>query len=368
MLYKMQKSKNAYFAVDLFCGGGGLTQGLKQAGFKVSAGVELDPVAAATYRANHPTTKLFAEDIRSISGKDLLASSPVGRIDLIAACPPCQGFSSLTFKYKRNDARNELIFEFVRLVKEVRPSAIMMENVPGLANGRGKAFFDQAVEEFRKLGYCLDYKVCDVADYGVPQHRHRLVLLGALNQEICVADAVCGDNGILRPRQTVRDTIEKLPEPSVFNSRTVTGGPLNTNWNIVRNISPLNMERLKALPSESDRRALPENLRPACHKEKNKGFINVYGRMRWDVPSPTITGGCTTLSKGRFGHPEENRTISVLEAALLQTFPETYIFPTPSIDATCKIIGNALPPKFAEIMASQCIKVLRSKPRNQLGH
>lgn len=118
----MRKSKRAYFAVDLFCGGGGLTQGLKEAGFEVVAGVELDPIAATTYQANHPTAKLFAKDIRQISGADLLATSPVGRIDMIAACPPCQGFSSLTSKYKREDTRNGLIFEFVRLVKETLPS------------------------------------------------------------------------------------------------------------------------------------------------------------------------------------------------------------------------------------------------------
>lgn len=355
----MRKSKRAYFAVDLFCGGGGLTQGLKEAGFEVVAGVELDPIAATTYQANHPTAKLFAKDIRQISGADLLATSPVGRIDMIAACPPCQGFSSLTSKYKREDTRNGLIFEFVRLVKETLPSTIMMENVPGLANGRGKVFFEKAINDFKKLGYIVDFKVCDVADYGVPQHRRRLVLLGALNREIHVATALYGNDGTLSPRKTVRDTLEGLSEPKVFNLKTAKGGALIERWNVVRKISQLNLERLKALPAESDRRALPDNLRPICHKANDSGFINVYGRMRWDSPSPTITGGCTTLSKGRFGHPEKNRTISVLEAALLQTFPKTYIFPTPSIDATCKIIGNALPPKFAKIMALQCLTALQ---------
>lgn len=357
----MQKEKSAYFAADLFCGGGGLTQGLKDAGFNVVAGVEVDTVAAATYRANHPSVKLFTEDIRKISGQDLLASSPANRIDLIAACPPCQGFSSLTSKYKRNDTRNELIFEFVRLVKDIRPSTIMMENVPGLANGRGKSFFTEAVEEFQKLGYFVDFKICDVADYGVPQHRRRLVLLGSLDHEIHVANALYGDKTSLLPLRTVRDTLNGLPEPTVFCAKTAEGGPLCTKWNVVRKISTLNIERLKSLPAESDRRALPEKLRPTCHKSNDSGFSNVYGRMRWDYPSPTITGGCTTLSKGRFGHPEKNRTISVLEAALLQTFPENYIFPTPSIDAVCKIIGNALPPRFAEIMASQCMNILRAR-------
>ncbi len=356
----MREANDAFFAVDLFCGGGGLTQGLKDAGFVVVAGVELDPVAADTYHANHPSAHLFASDIRDISGEELLASSPEGRIDLIAACPPCQGFSSLTSKYRRDDARNELIFEFVRLVKEVRPRMIMMENVPGLANGRGKAFFEEALRKFRNLGYRLDFRICDVADYGVPQHRKRLVLLGALHANLKVAMPIFGADGKMKPYRTVRDTISGMPRPVVFDSRKSVGGPVNLMWNVVRRISAINVERLKALPCGADRRALPENLRPPCHKTNNKGFVNVYGRMRWDEPSPTITGGCTTLSKGRFGHPEQNRTISVLEAALLQTFPPSYIFQTPSIDAVCKIIGNALPPLFAKIMALQCMNLLRA--------
>ena len=163
------------YAVDLFCGGGGLTVGLKKAGFQVVSAVELDHAAASTYQANHPDVKLFIQDIRYVTGEDLRQLSPSGEIDLLTGCPPCQGFTSLTAKYRREDPRNELINELVRLVDEIRPRAIMMENVPGLAQ-RGKHLFEPAVASLKELGYQIRYEVLQVADYGVPQFRRRLVL------------------------------------------------------------------------------------------------------------------------------------------------------------------------------------------------
>lgn len=353
--------KKHFYAVDLFCGGGGLSQGLKEAGFTVTAGIEMDLDATATYAANHPETKLFAKDIRTVSGDEILNTSPEHRIDLIAACPPCQGFSSLTAKYKKEDSRNSLIFEFVRITEEIRPKTIMLENVPGLATGRGKVFFDRALTRLKELGYTIDYKVCDVANYGVPQHRKRLVVLGCLDHNIKVAPQTHGCDPSLKPWKTVRDVITNITPPSIYSGKPAFVDNIDKQWNVVRRLSDLNVQRLRALPSEADRRALPNSLRPKCHQNREKGFINVYGRMKWDEPSPTITGGCTTLSKGRFGHPEAVRTISVLEAALLQTFPVNYKLSASSLDAVCKIIGNALPPLFAKIMATQCLNVLRKE-------
>lgn len=342
------------YAIDLFCGAGGVTCGLKKAGFVVTAGVEIDAIAAKTYKANNENTVIYNTDIRKITGETLMATSPENRIDLIAACPPCQGFSSLTSKYKRNDIRNELIFDFIRLTDEIKPAAIMLENVPGMACGRGKDIFEESVRMLQGIGYKIDYKICDVADYGVPQHRRRLVMLGGLNKSISVP-LVIGSYEYRKQRwKTVRETIKSVEKPRIFDKKELATGVVSKDWNVIRNISKINLERLKHIPPEGDRRCIPDVLRPDCHKNKNEGFINVYGRMQWSLPSPTITGGCTTLSKGRFGHPDEMRTISVYEAALLQTFPENYIFKTESIDEVCKMIGNAVPPLFAEIMAKQC--------------
>jgi DNA (cytosine-5)-methyltransferase 1 len=345
-------------AIDLFAGGGGLSQGLKQAGFAVCAAVEVEPHACTTYLANHADTVLFQRDIRQISGIELLKASPTGMVDLIAACPPCQGFSSLTAKYRREDARNELIFEFVRLVKEIRPITIMMENVPGLANGKGKAVFNSAMEELRELGYVLQFDVLNVANYGVPQNRRRLVVLGGLGVSINLPPPSHSKKpvGDQLPWRTVKNVIGGIEEPETLQNATRIGGEVRSGWHVIRNLSEINKARLRSIQPGRSRAEIPVELRPACHKSTNTGFGNVYGRMDWDMPAPTITGGCTTLSKGRFGHPSQDRTISVFEAALLQTFPETYRFDTVFMDKVCTIIGNALPPLFAEKMARQCYK------------
>ncbi|MGV0998268.1 MAG: DNA cytosine methyltransferase [Fluviibacter sp.] len=348
-------------AVDLFSGGGGLTEGLKQAGFCVSAAAEVDPVACATYAANHPGAIVFNRDICSLSGEELLRSSPTGTVDLIAACPPCQGFSSLTFKYHRDDPRNQLIFEFVRLVREVRPRAIMMENVPGLSKGAGSSLFQRATEDLKEMGYILAHNVLNVADYGVPQARRRLVVLGGLGFPIAIPEATHSRTpaSTQKPWKTVREAIAGMPKPITMELASRNGGPSKANWHVTRKISDLNVQRLRATKSGQSRGQLPIELRPDCHKTSDKGFSNVYGRMTWNEPSPTITGGCTTLSKGRFGHPSQLRTISVREAALLQTFPEEYVFATDHMDHVCKIIGNALPPKFAAAMASACTSAIK---------
>lgn len=349
---------NSAVAIDLFAGGGGLSQGLKQAGFVVAAAVELDPTACATYSANHPGTVVFQRDIREIAGQELLRTSSTGRIDLIAACPPCQGFSSLTAKYRRDDPRNDLIFEFVRLVREIRPSTIMMENVPGLARGAGSHLFKLATQDLEAQGYSLSHDVVDVAGYGVPQHRRRLVVLGSRRDSIPIPAAT----HYRAPQQgerrwvTVRDAIAHEAVPVTLKRALESGGAYQVGWNVVRNLSAINIERLRAAQPGKSRASIPIELRPVCHQKADTGFTNVYGRMLWDEPSPTITGGCTTLSKGRFGHPSELRTISVREAALLQSFPKDYRFDTGHMDKVCSIIGNALPPLFAEVMASACLR------------
>ncbi|PRD22376.1 UNVERIFIED_CONTAM: hgiDIIM [Trichonephila clavipes] len=352
-------SKDQLVAIDLFAGGGGLSLGLKQAGFMVSAAVELDAVASLTYQKNHPETVLFTKDIKSVTAKELVSTSPTGKIDLVAACPPCQSFSSLTSKYKREDARDQLINEFARIVGEILPRTIMMENVPGLAK-KGEHLFDPVMSQFKALGYHIDYKLVDVADYGVPQSRKRLVVLGCLHDEISIPSPTHSEapQEHTQPWVTVRQAFKGLSQPIKLSKAKQNGGPRAFSWNVIRDISEINKLRLANLSEGGSRTELPLHLRPTCHKS-DKGFTNVYGRMSWNKPSPTITGGCTAPSKGRFGHPEECRTISVREAARLQTFPDSYTFETDFIDRACLIIGNALPPKFAKKMAAECINKLR---------
>lgn len=353
VLTRKRGTENSFTAVDLFSGGGGLTVGLKKAGFRVVGAVEIDTVAYTTYKTNHPDVQAFNQDIRFVKGEEIINLAPNRSVDLIAGCPPCQGFSSLTAKYRKEDPRNGLIKEMARLIEKIRPRAVMVENVPGLAR-KGYSLLQEFLDELKSLGYQSSWKVLQVADYGVPQSRRRFVLLAGFHFEIKIPSpthAREGKNGLI-PWRTVQDAIKSMPEPITLSEAIKRGDPRRFNWHVIRNMTRINRLRLENVKPGDARNKLPEELRPDCHKGKEEGFSNVYGRLAWDKPSVTITGGCTTLSKGRFGHPDKTRTISVREAALLQTFPPEYFFDTPYMDHACDIVGNALPCDFAEKLAS----------------
>lgn len=325
-------------AIDLFCGAGGLTEGLKQAGFNVLAGVEIDSIAAKTYKLNHPETKCFEKDIRLLTATELMTSLNLkkGELDLLAGCPPCQGFSTLRTRKKviaHSDDRNELIFEYLRLVEELLPKNIMLENVPALAKDSRMFNF---LEHVKKLGYLVTndtVQVEDASDYGVPQRRKRMILKVSRIGDIPKVPKV--ENKI-----TLREYFLLNPLKPVGMS----GDPLH-DYNQKR--SEKVMKIIKAIPKDGgSRKDLPEHLVLECHKNRQGQFGDVYGRMKWDDVAPTITGGCTSPSKGRFLHPEEDRCITLREAALLQTFPLEYKFPLVSQTSIALMIGNALPPEL----------------------
>ena len=348
--------------VEGFAGGGGLAVGLRNAGLRTVAAIEMEPHAAATFKANHPDVHLFRQDIREVSGKELLKLAG-GRIDVFAACPPCQGFSSLTSKWRRDDPRNELVSEVGRLAHEMHPRAIMMENVPGL-EAKGKPLLEALIENLEAAGYVPNCDVLQVADYGVPQRRRRLVLLAGRGFHIGMPEPThsrTGSNG-LRKWRTLRDAIHGMEEPLTTAQARERGGAQLFAWHVVRELSPQNRVRLKAAKPGGTWSDFPEEIRVNCHRRGYKGFSNVYGRMLWDEPSSTITAGCVTLSKGRFGHPEEDRTISLREAATLQTFPPDYVFETPHLDRACEIVGNALPCLFAEAIARRVRQAILDAP------
>jgi DNA (cytosine-5)-methyltransferase 1 len=328
-----------YNAIDLFCGCGGMTEGLFQAGYRVVAAVEIDQFAAMAYRANNDQrgVHLFQEDIRKVDInkiQDMLNGEP---LHLLAGCPPCQGFSTIRKKNKKRpkkDSRNKLIWEFVRFVEALMPMTIMLENVPALA---GYTEFKKAVSKLKRLGYDPHNEILDVANFGVPQRRKRLVmvasLLGSTSQAIGK-----------RPLVTVRDTIGHMIPPENSDD------PVH---HMYPHHGPEVQHRIEITPHDGGSRSdLPDEYTLECHKKAGIGFHDVYGRLAWDKVSSTITGGCLNPSKGRFLHPEQNRCISAREAALLQTFPNGYIFPT-NIPRTsiALMIGNALPPAFCRQQA-----------------
>lgn len=337
-VFNMSFSAAPLRAIDLFSGCGGLTAGLRQAGYTVIAAVEVDPKARATYALNHPSTWLAGCDIRAVNTEELMRSLDLvpGDLDLLAGCPPCQGFSRMRKRNKTlsaKDDRNALIDDFLRFVLAFRPKRVMMENVPGLLEYYRFKKFKAAL---RRAGYDLLTEVLDVADYGVPQRRRRLIVSASLHGKAVLASP-------LKSRVTVRETIGHLP---------LAG----SSGDMLHDMGERRSEKVKRLieliPADGgSRKDLPAEMHLDCHK-KSDGFSDVYGRMSWDSVAPTITGGCYNPSKGRFLHPVHNRTITLREASLLQGFPPNYNFDVVhGKESIALMIGNALPPKFIEVHA-----------------
>lgn len=339
---RVQKSLTA---VDLFCGAGGLTLGLKQAGFKVLAGIELEKIPAKTYELNHPDVHCFNKDIRRVGAVELLQTIGLrrGELDLLAGCPPCQGFSTLRTRKKSNavaDDRNDLLFEFLRIVEAISPRAIMMENVPALA---GDCRMKKFLKRISALGYKVGRKnvrVEDASEYGVPQRRNRMILLATKSGQVQEAEK--------SEAITVRKCLEAVQLAPVGEA----GDPLHDH--IPKRAANV-LEIIRNIPKDGgSRTSLPEHLVLECHKKNKSGFCDVYGRMSWDKVSPTMTGGCGNPSKGRYLHPEEDRAISLREAALFQTFPPDYRFDlSEGRGKVALMIGNALPPEFIRRHALQ---------------
>jgi len=338
---------NKYTAIDLFSGCGGLSFGLEKAGFDVRVAVEIDPSAVMTYQKNHPGTRVIQSDIKKISGQDLIQAARIGDacLDLLAGCPPCQGFSRITTRNRpdHNDPRNKLVLDFLRITKELRPRLVLLENVPGLSRTK---LFSKLLSALEKAGYHTDWAVLDASDFNVPQRRKRLIMMASRVGDLKVPKG----SGAKR---TVRDCIGRLAKPRKAHD-------------VLQKMHLKNSSRIKKMISRvprngGSRAAWGDEAQLACHK-RTPGFRDVYGRMRWDDVAPTLTSGCFNPSKGRFLHPSQNRPITLREAALLQSFPRRYRFP-PKLGLTIisRLIGDALPPRFGEAQGRYLFNFLISR-------
>ncbi len=328
--------------VDVFCGLGGLTHGLVKGGISVLAGVDLDPACRFPYEANNSATFL-ERDVRELSARDLLPLYGRHRYKLLAGCAPCQPFSTYgrSTSRPRTDSKWDLVADFGRLIKAVNPDLVTMENVPQLVH---HAVFEEFLSDLR--GFNTTWEIVECSRYGVPQTRKRLVLLASrLGPISLTSPEAFGDR-----RRTVRHAIARLPllEAGATGSRDAL--------HVASSLSPLNLRRIRASKPGGTWRDWSDDLIASCHlRTSGETYPSVYGRMEWDAPAPTITTQCFGYGNGRFGHPEQDRAISLREAAMLQTFPRTYRFvpggSTVKFSVLGRLIGNAVPVRIGEVIA-----------------
>jgi len=330
-------------AVDLFCGAGGLTRGLQNAGIKVTHGVDFDAACKYPYEHNNEA-KFINKSVTEISSNELKSWFTGAEVRLLAGCAPCQPFSKYASTRKTNDDKWMLLHEFERLIKESQPELVTMENVPQL---RTHPVFSSFIKFLESNKYHLDYDVISCAKYGLPQLRKRLVLVASRLGKIKILPYTHTPENY----NTVRSAISHL-RPLAAGQRDPED-PLH----FAAALSPLNLCRIKKSVPGGTWRDWPQELRTACHsKASGSTYASVYGRMEWDKPSPTITTQSYGYGNGRFGHPTQNRALSLREAAILQSFPDDYQFfetgKEISTRSICTMIGNAVPVRLGEIIGN----------------
>ena len=337
--------------IDLFAGCGGGSIGFRAAGIEPMAAVEIDQAAADAYAKNIGIPPLVA-DIRHVDGEALLQSTGLreGECLLLFGCPPCQSFTILRRGAASSDIdrrRNELPNEYLRLVDAIRPRHIAFENVPGMVEPRWRPIFDYLLEALDDFGYRCVWDVVDAADHGVPQHRRRLLVIGSRVAAPSLPVATHGpQSASAAPYRTVHDAIGNL--------RRLEAGEVDPDdgYHRARRHSELAIRRLRAVPEGGGRKDLPADLQLECHKKHN-GHYDIYGRMWWERPAPTLTSGCTNITRGRFGHPEQDRAITLREAMRLQTLPDSTVL-TGTGDGMALQIGNAVPSLLGQ-RVGECI-------------
>lgn len=339
-------------AIDLFCGIGGLSYGLKKAGIEIKVGIDQDKTCEYAYTKNNKAD-FIGDDITNLKGDDLINRYwSETQIKILVGCAPCQPFSthSNKVKGKENTGKWNLLDEFLRLVKETNPNIVSMENVPNLSN---KDIFRKFKSTLEELGYKVSFQNVYCPDYGIPQKRRRLVLLASKYGEISLIPKTRSP----KKYKTTNDAIGHLPKLKNGEKSKLDALHFTTE------LSEINIKRIKASKPNGSWLDWDEELRLACHKKSTGStYKSVYGRMSWDEPSPTITTQFYNFGTGRFGHPEQDRALTIREAALLQTFPKNYKFYKNEEDiALTKIgvhIGNAVPVDLGFVIGKSILKHL----------
>lgn len=335
-------------AVDLFCGAGGLTKGLERAGIDVRLGMDIDPACAYPYEANN-RARFLLRPVEKVSAQEVLNAMDGAPFRLLAGCAPCQPFSTYSQgKADRPDRRWHLLRWFAYLIGRTMPELVTVENVPRLVQHE---IFDEFVAQLTRWTFKVFYRTVNSADYGVPQKRQRLVLLASR----------LGPIELISPTHdperysTVRDAIGDLPP--IKAGETHEDDPLHK----ASSLSAANEKRIKASRPGGSWRDWDEGLVAECHKKvSGKTYPSVYGRMSWDEPAPTVTTQFFGFGNGRFGHPEQDRAISLREGAILQSFPRNYKFARPdepvSRESIARLIGNAVPVRLGQAIGKSVLR------------
>lgn len=347
----MQKKKLK--AVDFFCSGGGMSYGMQQAGIEILAGIDFDKTCEETYTSNIKGAKFIHADVFELKETELEKQLSLKKNDknlVLIGCSPCQFWSIINTDRNKSEKSKDLLKEFRRFVEHFMPGYVVVENVPGVLRRKAESGLEDFIEWLKDNKYNVHFDVHEVSEYGVPQHRRRFTLIAnrvtkeelepvkVKGQKLTVRDVLGEENGFPKVKAGHKDETPFL--------HTVAG------------LKEINIKRLSLTKKNGGNRLsyADSDLAPKCHKGDNVNFKDSYGRMWWDRPSPTITTKFFSISNGRFAHPEENRAISLREGAVLQSFPKKYIFKTTSVANTARMIGNAVPPKYAQAIGKAIIQ------------
>lgn len=347
--------------IDLFCGAGGLSEGLRQAGYRVLAANDFDKAAGVTYEATHKDAKFLSGPIQDIDAQDFLDAAGLekGELFCLVGGPPCQAFSVYNHQRGLHDERSQLFKEYLRLVEGLLPEWVVMENVTGIMSVGAGAAVQQILSGLKRLGYNVDYRILRTEDYGVPQERRRVVFIGnRVGAPILFPEKTHGVEEGLSPLTTIRDAIGDLPKLENGQDNGITeysceatcgyqemlrGGSNSVQNHAAPRLGKVNIERMQHIPAGGSWRDIPFDMLPAgMKKAKRSDHTKRYGRMTWDGQSSTILTKCD-LHWGAFIHPDQNRSITVREAARIQSFPDWFHFEGSKTEQYVQV-GNAVPP------------------------
>lgn len=341
-------------AVDFFCGGGGMSYGMQQAGINVLAGIDNDIRCKETYEANIQNAKFLKVDVFDLKEQKLQKELGLKRRDknlILIGCSPCQYWSIINTDKTKSEKSKNLLVEFRRFVEYFRPGYVIVENVPGVLRKKKESGLQDFIEWLKENSYYVHFDIHNTNDYGVPQNRHRFTLVAnRVNKRKVFPEPDKNKKLKVRDFLGVENGFPKIPAGNIDETSFMHSVP---------NLEEITLERIKRVKKDGGNRmdfAYDKKLQLNCFKNKDNSFKDTFGRLWWDKPSPTITTKFYSVSNGRFVHPEEDRALSLREGATLQSFPRDYKFFGTSIESIARIIGNAVPPEYAKRIGTAIIE------------